>query len=123
MYFQCSADGVAVYGGVYAAQNDVLHRIRTYISGHAAEFADAYNDAAFRETYGAVQGETQKRLPPELADAAKREPLIANKQFYFMASYPADTAVKADFADILVACMEAGKPVNDFLKKAMQADG
>jgi len=73
----------------------------------------------FKEKYGDIKGEKNKVLPPEFKEAAKSEPLLANKQFYFMAELEPEIALRADFPDFVVDYFKAGKPLNEFFRKVI----
>ena len=81
-YFQLSPAGVMVYGGAYMVENTTLQSIREHISSNLKDFSNVYNDKLFKDKFGSIQGEQNKRLPAEFQEVAKNEPLIANKQFY-----------------------------------------
>lgn len=117
-YFQLSPDCVAIYGGAYMVDNTTLQNIRNYISNHLSEFSNAYNDKLFTEKFGQIQGEQNKRIPPEFQDVVKKEPLIANKQFYFAAELKPDLIISDELPEKLMEYYLAGKKVNDFLKLA-----
>lgn len=121
-YFQLSDQGIQIFGGVYAVENEKLRTIRSYISRNLKAFAAAYNDPAFKDQYGHIQGEANKRIPKELESLVQVEPLIANKQFYFSASLPPDTITSDTLADTLMGFYFAGHKVNDFLRKAWKSD-
>jgi uncharacterized protein (TIGR02453 family) len=117
-YFQLSPEKVAVFGGVYMAEPPVLENIRKTIAKDLSGFKAAYKNKKFIEIYDGVKGEQQKRLPEEIKEIAAKEPLIANKQFYFEGSLPAKTITSPDLADKLMEYYVAGKSINEFLRKA-----
>ncbi|HAD15190.1 MAG TPA: hypothetical protein DCF33_22420 [Saprospirales bacterium] len=51
--------------------------------------------------------------------AASKEPLLANKQFYFMAEMDPEVCLKPNFADYVLNYFEAGKPFNDYFRQAI----
>lgn len=117
-YFQLSSEGIMVYGGAYMIENPTLQNIRNYIADHLKDFSGAYGNKAFMEKFGKIQGEQSKRIPSEFQAAAAKEPLIANKQFYYSASISPDVITSSKLADVLTAYYLAGKAVNGFLKRA-----
>ena len=74
---------------------------------------------SFAAKFGSLQGERNKLVPPEFKEAAAIEPLIANKQFYFMAELGADVMLAKNLDDRLMSYYRAGKDINDFLKRAI----
>lgn len=119
-YFQLSPDGISIFGGAYMVENITLQNIRNYISNRPDEFSKLYNEKMFTEKFGKIQGEQNKRIPPEFQEIVKKEPLIANKQFYYSAELKPDLICLDDLPDKLMEYYIAGKKVNDFLKLAQQ---
>jgi uncharacterized protein (TIGR02453 family) len=119
-YFQLAPAGVSIYGGVYMIENPALQEVRKYISENLSTFSALYRDNTFVEKYLSIQGEQAKRFPPEFKDAAIKEPMIANKQFYYSANLDSDLITSNALADTLMEYYLAGKPLNDFFRKGMK---
>lgn len=117
-YFQLSPDGISIFGGAYMIENPTLQNIRNYIANNIEDFSNVYNDGLFTEKFGKIQGEQNKRIPPEFQAVALKEPLIANKQFYYSAELKPDLIILDKLPDKLMEYYLAGKKVNDFLKLA-----
>jgi uncharacterized protein (TIGR02453 family) len=117
-YFQISPEGIHVYGGAYMVETATLQNIRNYIAANLKGFSNAYNDKSFKEKFGTIQGEQHKRIPKEFQAVAEKEPLIANKQFYYSAALKPDVITSTSLPDNLMEYYLAGKKVNDFLKLA-----
>ena len=120
-YFQLSANKLAVFGGAYMLEPAALKTMRDYITGHLTEFSGAYNDKAFREKFGSIQGEQSKRIPPEYEAVVSKEPLIANKQFYYSAELDPGLITSASLPDTLMEYYHASVGVNVFLRKALNS--
>lgn len=118
-YFQFSHDKIVIYGGAFMAEPPALQKIRSYISENQKTFAAAYNDAAFIEKFTGIQGEQSKRLPPEFVAVAEKEPLIANKQFYYTAELKPDILLIDDLPATLMEFYNAGRKLNKFLQAAL----
>jgi len=95
---------------------------REHMGYFSAEYLKFFRNLARnnRKKYGTLQGEKNKVLPAEFKEIAKRQPLIANKQFYYMAELPAETILKNHLTDTLMQYYHAGKAMNDFLTSAMR---
>lgn len=117
-YFQLSAKTVTIVGGVYNVENDQLQKIRKHISNNLTEFKKLYSDKTFKEKFETIQGEQNKRIPPEFQDAAEKENLIANKQFFYTAELKPSLITTEELPEVLMDYFKAGKKVNDFLKEA-----
>jgi hypothetical protein len=60
-------------------------------------------------------------LPPEFKEAAKVESLIANKQFYFNATYNNDQLILADdLVPFIMKHYAIGLPWSNFLSNALR---
>lgn len=117
-YFQLAPEEIKIYGGAYMVENDTLQHIRNHIANNLKSFSAVYNDKAFTEKFGKIEGEKNKRIPAEFQAASEKEPLIANKQFYYSASLKPGLITAEDLPEKLMEYYLAGKKVNDFLKLA-----
>lgn len=117
-YFQLSPEGVMIYGGAYMVESATLQNIRNQIAGNLNSFSKVYNDKTFKEKFNSIQGEKNKRIPKEFQLVSEKEPLIANKQFYYSASLKPNFITSDELPDKLMEYYLAGKKVNDFLKLA-----
>lgn len=120
IYFEIGPENVAFYGGQYMPDKDQLQRIREHIAANLAQFKKLRTAKAFVEHFGEIQGEKNKIVPKEFKDALAKEPLIANKQFYFMAELPPKTVTDPKLVNILMEHYKAMKPMNDFLAAALR---
>jgi uncharacterized protein (TIGR02453 family) len=75
-YFQLSHDKVMLYGGSYMVQPVQLSKIRNSIAGNIEAFSALYESKDFKEKFGTIQGEKNKRVPEEFQTVAAQEPLI-----------------------------------------------
>lgn len=119
-YFQLSHDKISIFGGAYQVEPASLQKIRAAIAKDPKGFAALYNDKEFKSKFGTIQGEKNKKLPDEFKAVVEKEPLVANKQFFYSADIKGSYITKDDLADVLMEYYEAGKKMNDFLKKAMK---
>ena len=65
-------------------------------------------------------GDKQVRIAPELKEAAEKQPLIYNKQFYYKASMDESFLTRDDLTDILCEYFKTAQPVSTFLCKALK---
>jgi len=119
LYFQLSYKYLEIYGGAYMLEKDALQNMRHYISAHLKDFSKVCNDANFKEKFGSMLGEPNKRIPPEFQKVFETEPRIANKQFYYKAKLKSGIITSDELPDVFMQYYLAGKPVNDFLKKGL----
>ncbi len=119
-FFQLSPTGISIFGGAYMIENPMLQDIRNYIAGHLEEFKSVYNDKDFKAKFGNIKGEQNKRIPAEFQEVALKEPLVANKQFYYSASLDPKLITSEELPDKLMEYYVAGRKVNEFLKQAIK---
>lgn len=117
-YFQLSSDKILVGGGAYMLEKEGLYNLREHIMKNAAKFEKIIGNSDFIKKYGGIQGEKNKIVQPEFKDALAKQPLIANKQFYYMTELGPEKVTSPDLVDFLMEYYHAGKAVNDFLKSA-----
>jgi uncharacterized protein (TIGR02453 family) len=117
VYFEFGPEHMRVYGGVYEIDKEDLMVVREGIAADIVKFQTAYNDPAFKSVFGSILGEKNKLLPKDLKEAAEKEPLIYNKQWYFYAQFDPETVLKSDLDKIILKCFEAGKPVENYFNE------
>mgnify|MGYP000851812922 FL=1 len=115
-YFEATPEGINIYGGVYMAEKQQLENLRNHIAANLKKFETLLNETAFKSHYnGEILGEKQSRLAPELKEAAAKQPLLFNKQFYFKASLDESVLTKDNLPEILCEYFVAARPVSRFL--------
>ncbi|MFT3885781.1 MAG: DUF2461 domain-containing protein [Flavobacteriales bacterium] len=115
IYFEFGPESVGFYGGAYMPEKDQLLRLRERIMDAPKKFKALYQDKTFVKVLGEVQGEKNKVLPAEFKEAAAKEPLLYNKQFYYGADLPARTVTDPKLMDILMTHYNAMRPMSEFL--------
>lgn len=115
IYFELGPEAVRIYGGAYMPDKDALIRIRSSVAKDLTKFRKLREDKDFIKRFGTVQGEANKRLPPEFQAAAAKEPLLYNKQFYYGAELPPKLVTSPKLPDLLMEHYAAMAPMNAFL--------
>jgi len=119
-YFEATPEGINIYCGVYVAEKDQLEKIRNLIANNLKKFEGLLNAPEFKKKFGGkMLGETQTRIPKELKEAAEKQPIIYNKQFYYMASMDETFLTRPDLDDVLTEYFKAAQPMNNFLKECL----
>jgi len=118
IYFQLSADEIRIYGGAHSVDKDILHRIRTQIAANLEEFSGLLTAKEFKNKFGEIHGEKNKRIPPEFQAAAQKQPLIFNKGFYYFSTLEGKLLLDEKLADVFMEYYQVGKPVNEFFQRA-----
>src|SRR5690606_9564277 len=122
LYIQLGPEDVQIVGGVYDPNKDELMAVREAIMNNPKEFEKAINDENFIETFGALEGDENKRLPTkELTEAAEKQPLLFKKQFFYSAVFPPEIITDDLLIDLIVEKHRDAKPVRDFFEKALNS--
>lgn len=119
-YLQFGPDQVMLGGGAYMLENENVYKIRKAIVKNLDAFAALLKDKSFKQKFGTLQGEQNKVLPAEFKEYVAQQPLVANKQFYYMAELEAETILKKNLPELVMQHYHAGKAMNEFLKQAMR---
>lgn len=124
MYIQFGVGELSIGGGTYRPEKENLQLIREHIVRNPEKVKKLKANKAFKEIYKEIQGEKNKRIPKDFKEAVLSEPLIANKQFYFMAQYADDESIllKDDLMDWALEHYEAGMAWNQFFVEAMSVE-
>ena len=120
IFLRLSPEMMGIMGGCFGPSKEQLHSIRTAIHKNANGFRKLIEDKDFVQKFGEIRGEVMKRIPKEWQDAYKKEPLIANKQFYFVAEESPDLITSETLIDTLMEYWKIMQPVNEYLTKAIQ---
>ena len=119
-YLHISPDECFIAGGIYFFENkDILHRVRSFLMENGDKFAKLIYDTEFKLKFGEILGEKHKRVPPEFKDFAEKQPLIANKQFYWTAKFTAKRLQKQDAADLLLNYFKAERNLQNFFIESL----
>ena len=118
-YVHIEPGNIMMGGGAYFLPKEALYKVRNHIALHLKEFKKILTDKTFTEKFGTIKGEQNKRLPKEFQSVQTEEPLIANKQFYFMAEMDPKAALKEGLVALGASHFKAGYQVNRFLVEAM----
>ena len=119
-YIQLSHEGMMVAGGAYMPDKDIIQRIRSRIATDPEAFADVIGRPVFRSVYGGIQGDQLKRVPREFQETYEVQPLVANKQWYFVAEEDPEAILRDDLADQLMERYLAGFEVSEYLRDAIR---
>lgn len=120
LYVQIAAKGFGVASGFHALEPSECMAIRRFLAAHPAEFLAQLNAKEFHQYFLAVRGEAGKILPPEFREAAEKQPLIYNKQFYYWAEHRSERVLSGDLPEFIMEHMRACRPMNEFLSQAFK---
>lgn len=120
VYFELGPEHVRVYGGIYEIDKDELLDVREGIAKNPKKFREIINAKEFKSVFGEVLGEKNKIIPGHLKEAAKKEPLIFNKQWYFYAEFESEVVLRNDLDQIILDCYKAGRPLEVFFNELIK---
>ena len=119
IYLQLGAEDVRFYGGAHMVEKEQLADIRNAIADDLDGFDKLINSKDFKDKFGGLHGDKHKRLAPELKEAAEKQPLLFNKNFYYYTTFKPEIVTHDDFEQKIMDHYYAAKPVKEFLAKAM----
>lgn len=125
LYLQFGVGEFMLGGGMYQPDKVRLQQIREAIVQQPEVVRALQADATFQQFYGSIKGDKNKRLPAEFKATHAELPIIANKQFYFMANYEdqEELLMREDLMDWVLEHYAVGQGWNQFLVEATeQAD-
>lgn len=120
VYFELSPEAVRVYGGIYEIDKDDLYSVREGIAQNLEEFEGLISSKQFVKTFGTILGERNKLVPKEWKGEVEKQPLILNKQFYFVAEYDSALILKEELLNEIIHCFNVGFPIESFFNKFIQ---
>jgi uncharacterized protein (TIGR02453 family) len=118
-YFQLGADGIRIYGGIHIPDKENLEKIRRVIAANPDKFSTIINNKDFKSKFGEILGDKNKRIPPEFKEAAEKQPLLANKDFYVIANLESHFITDSKLPEILMGYYFVVKPLLVFFTKAL----
>ena len=119
-YLQFGPDQVMLGGGAYMLENENIYKVRKAIVKNLDAFATLVKEKNFKQKFGTLQGEQNKVLPAEFKEYVAKQPLVANKQFYYMVELEAETILNKNLPELVLQYYHAGKAMNEFLQQAMR---
>ncbi len=118
-YMHFGADEVMIGGGKYEVTKEQLGKIRQEIFYNNKDFKKILSEKNFAEKFKTLQGDKNKVLPPDYKEFVSEQPLIANKQFWYMAKISRKEALSDDIERIILSYFKAGYKMNKFLWEAI----
>ena len=119
-YIELSHKGTGIYGGAYMIERNRLKSLRRFIANNQKEFSELLKDKTFNKYFDGLKGNKAKRLDKEFENAFQKEPLIANKQFYYGAELEPELILSPKLPDILMKHFKAGMKLSMFLEEGLK---
>lgn len=115
--FRFGGKDAGIMSGFYSPNKERLKGIRDNIKANPKTFKKLYSKKGFQDRFGTIKGEANKRLPPDYKELFEQEPLIANKQFYYVSECKPNIILQEDLLSKIMDHWNAAKPLNDFLSQ------
>ena len=124
-YLHLKPDDIFLACGFWDPAPADLKRIRQEIDLDGDEYRNLINAPAFKNTWGALQGNAVKTAPKGYAKDHPDIDLLRFKQHIFMIRYTEVEVAAADFMDRLDAALQAVRPFVDYMSVVLttNADG
>ncbi len=119
VFLRFSPEMIGIMGGCFGPSKEQLHNLRTAINKNPNALRKLLANKDFVQKFGEIRGEQMKRIPKEWKELCEKEPLIANKQFYFVAEEAPDLITSTSLIKEIMAYWKTMRPVNEYLTKAI----
>lgn len=119
IYIELSGEHVRLYGGAYMPSSEFLQKIREKIYENPKQLEELVTDKKFKENFGEIRGEQNKRIKKPFSEIVEKHPLILNKSFYYFKEYEPEIVLEKDFVKQLIKDFKIIQPLNRFFEEAI----
>lgn len=120
IYIELSGEHARLYSGAYMPSPDFLLKIRQKIYDEPERLEKLVSDKKFKQHFGEIRGEKNKRINKPFSEIADQHPLILNKSFYYFKEYEPEIVLENDFVKQLIEGYKIIQPLNRFFEEAAQ---
>ena len=115
MYIELGAESCGIYSGVYMPEKEDLLKFRNNIANNLIDFDKAIHKPNFIKYFGEVLGSKNKIIDSSLKEAAAKQPLIFNKQFYVAHSFEPEKSFESGFIEYIIDVWRSASDFNNVL--------
>jgi hypothetical protein len=115
MYIELGAESCGIYSGVYMPEKEDLLKFRNNIANNLQDFESAIQEPNFIKYFGEVLGSKNKIIDSSLKEAAAKQPLIFNKQFYVAHSFEPEKSFESGFIEYIIDVWRSAAAFNNVL--------
>lgn len=115
LFIEISHKRIYLLGGAFHIEKDQLAALRAGIINNYAKFSQLKSNKTFVQNFTQVLGEKNKVLPEPFKSFQSKEPLIANKQFYYSTTLEKDLLLNKGLIIKIMEYYKAAMPMNQFL--------
>lgn len=108
-------------GGAYQMSSEQVQKLRESMAAHPAELDILIKSEGFQKRFEEIRGEEHKRVPKEFAKAAKTQPLLYKKSFYYMAEEHPELVTSPKLLPVTMEYFKAALPLMFYLRKAINS--
>jgi uncharacterized protein (TIGR02453 family) len=120
LYYQIGVQGLAIAGGCWEPQKDLLYAIRKAIAKDPKRFRKILEGKKFKDTFPSLLGERNKVIPKEFKAAGEIVPEIYLKSFHYWREYKTQKDIlRPDLPKFILDHYTNAGAFNDFLIEAM----
>ncbi len=120
-YLEVAPHHVWFGGGMYMPSSALLYQVREHIASHYRRLERIVGSAAFRRTFGALDGEQLRRVPRGFATDHPAARFLKFKQFLAGCERPAELAATPGFYRTLLSAFRTLAPLIGFLNEPLVA--
>jgi uncharacterized protein (TIGR02453 family) len=120
-YVEVAPHHVWFGGGMYMPSSAQLYQVREHIAAEHARLSRIVGSAAFRRTFGTLEGEQLRRVPRGFAPDHPAGAFLKYRQFLAGCERPAEFAIEPGFYRALVAAFRTLAPLVAFLNEPLVA--
>lgn len=120
IFLRFGPEETGIMGGCYMPPKEQLYGIRKAIGSNIPKFRKLIEEKDFVSKFGSIVGDEHKRIPLEFQEVHKKEPLIAKKQFYYVAQREPELILRKDLIDEIMSYWHTARPINEYFTKAIQ---
>jgi uncharacterized protein (TIGR02453 family) len=120
-YFHIGAKEVVIAAGAYMPEKEQLAAIRHWLLEHHAEFRKVLRTAALRKAFSEFEGNALTRPPKGFPCEHPALDLIRCRQWGLATTLPAEAALDAGFAGVLIRHFRLAAPVVNALNTPIAA--
>ena len=118
MYIELGAESCGIYSGVYMPEKEDLLKFRNNIANNLIDFDKAIHKPNFIKYFGEVLGSKNKIIDSSLKEAAAKQPLIFNKQFYVAHSFEPEKSFESGFIEYIIDVWRSAATFNNILAES-----
>ena len=117
-YFEAGPEQCAFYAGFYMPEKEQRLQIRRHIAGNPEIWEKIKAEKGFKNTFGQILGEKQKRIPAEYTSVKKLPEEIYNTQFYIQHLMEPEVFIEQDPLKVLMNLWNTAQKLIKFLSDA-----